>query len=389
MLTDQTRRIAARATSRWGRVAVLVACTLLGAWRATVPVRAATAGASPSPVTTPSPTPTCPAPPCADPAAAHLALAVSADRATAAVGDTVHYTVTLSNTGSLPATSVTVDDVMGGDAGYVVDDGTLGSANSFVGQPVTTVTRVLAGHYSWSYAVVDPGDSDVVRFGAVLTAPRGSIPSPPRVITLTSTASTPGVPSVTATTTASFGVAATPGGTRGARTVVPATGSAVARHSRRVPLLGGLGVLLLGMHVRRRDARPLLGGAPRDDQDRLARAPWRGSGSSRRRPRRRAGPPARRAPGCRRGGSSALLVCCTAVVPSSNTAVSRSTNVLAARSCTVSMSRRWRRSESRELSTTSQLLILPSTWSGRRRISTTRGAPRRSDRASRRRTGTC
>ena len=111
------RRIAARATSRWGRFTVVVACTLLGAMAPTVPVRAATAGASPSPVTTPSPTPTCPAPPCADPAAAHLALGVSTDRATAAVGDTVHYTVTLSNTGSLPATSVTVDDVMGGTPG--------------------------------------------------------------------------------------------------------------------------------------------------------------------------------------------------------------------------------------------------------------------------------
>jgi uncharacterized repeat protein (TIGR01451 family) len=209
------------------------------------PAEALTAAAdlTPTPVTTPS----------ASPPAAQLTLTQTVDKATAAVGDTVTYTVTLANTGSLPAPAVTVNDVMGGTAGFLVSDGTAGTSDSFLGTPVTTITKVLTGQYSWLYALVNPGDSNVVRFSAVLRAPGGAAP---RVITLTSTASTAGAAPAAATTTATLaatGSGPSSGAVKGVTAAVPHTGTGFNAPMAGVLFLGGAGFILLGVLARRRE----------------------------------------------------------------------------------------------------------------------------------------
>ncbi len=205
-----------------------------------------------------TPVPVCAPLPCTSPPAAQLTLTQTVDKTTAAVGDTVSYTITLGNSGVVPAAAVTVDDVMNGTSGFFVDDGTASTTNTFVGQPLTTITRVLAGHYRWSYALVNPGDTDVVRFSAVMTAPQSSLPPSVSVITLASTASTPGVPAATATTTAPFTAAAPPtptprGGVHGAKTSLPATGAGLNAAIAGFLMLGGLGFILIGLHAYRRN----------------------------------------------------------------------------------------------------------------------------------------
>ena len=208
-------------------------------------------------VTTPSgspvPSPSCLPTPCIDPPAAQLTLTQTADKTTAAVGDTVTYTITVGNTGSLPAAAVTVDDVLGGKAAFLVEDGTASTADTFVGAPVTTITRVVTGHYRWTYATVNTGDSDVVRFSAVIKAP-GAVSTGPATISLTSTASTPGVLAVTATTTAPLAASSGGGGAvKGTTAGVPATGSGLYVALAGFLFLGGLAIILLGILARRRD----------------------------------------------------------------------------------------------------------------------------------------
>jgi uncharacterized repeat protein (TIGR01451 family) len=206
-------------------------------------------------VATPTALPACAVPPCSDPAAAQLTLKQTVDKVTAAVGDTVSYTITLGNTGLLPATAVTVDDAVSGSAGYLVDDGTSGTANTFLGEPVITVTRVLTGHYQWTYPAVNPGDTDIVRFSAVITAPHGSLPAGTRAISLVSTASTAGIPAAIVSTTAPFTPPRAAAGARGGRTTVPPTGSVLNAALAGCLVLGGLGFMLLGAHASRRDER--------------------------------------------------------------------------------------------------------------------------------------
>jgi uncharacterized repeat protein (TIGR01451 family) len=182
-----------------------------------------------------------------------LSLTQTVDRTTAAIGDTVSYTITLANTGSLPALGVAVDDALSGSAGYIVDDGTAGTSNTFFGEPVTTITRVLTGQYRWTYAAVNPGDMDIVRFSAVITAPRAAPPAVGGAITLTSTASTAELPDASVSTTAPFTAHGPAGGVGGARTSVPATGAGLPAAIAGFLLLGGLGVTLLGMLARRQD----------------------------------------------------------------------------------------------------------------------------------------
>lgn len=254
MQTDNSRGAPSGARLRTGIRGVLVgggACVCLFA----APATASAANLPELAVPTPIASPGCAPLPC-DPLAPQLTLTQTVDRTTAAVGDTVSYTVTLANTGLVPATGVTVDDVMSGDAGYVVDDGTASTTNTFVGQPVTTITRVLIGHYQWGYTLMNPGDTDVVKFSAVVTAPRNPPPAGVQAITLTSTASSAGLPDAVVSTTASFTPPSTPpGGLHGAKTSVPATGSAMPAALGGFLLLGGLGFVLLGAHARRRDER--------------------------------------------------------------------------------------------------------------------------------------
>jgi len=211
------------------------------------PAAALTAGADVTPPVLPLATPAI------DPPAAHLTLTQTVDKATAAVGDTVTYTVTVANTGSLAAAAVTVDDVMGGTAASRVDDGTAGTANSWLGTPVTTITKVLTGHYRWVYALMNPGNSNVVRFSAVIRRPSGS---PPSTVTLTSTASTSGASPATATTTATLtptvsGPSA--GAVKGVIAAVPHGGSGLNATVAGLLSLGGVGCIMLAVLARRRE----------------------------------------------------------------------------------------------------------------------------------------
>jgi uncharacterized repeat protein (TIGR01451 family) len=184
----------------------------------------------------------------------HLTLAKTVDRAVATLGRTLTYTVTVGNTGTGAAQSVTVDDVLGGDAGYLVNDGTAGTANSFAGSAVVTVTRISPGHYRWTYPTVKPGDVDIVRFSAVITRPAVLPPQSRGSVVLTNSASSDGLQSVTVRTTAPLGE-----GVKGSSTGTPGTGAGEAAVPAIFLFLGGLGVILLTEHTtgRERGARNL------------------------------------------------------------------------------------------------------------------------------------
>lgn len=172
-----------------------------------------------------------------------LTVAKIVDRVVASINGTLTYTVTLRNTGTAAASNVTVDDVFGGDAGYVVNDGTGGTPDSFAGSAVVVVARVSLGHYRWTYATVNPGDADIVRFTATITAPV-SPPAPPARpgagVVLTNTASSVGVTPATVRTTATIGRPRTPG-----------TGAVPGLPPAVFLFLGGLGLFLVEQVVRR------------------------------------------------------------------------------------------------------------------------------------------
>ena len=205
------------------------------------------APASPAAPATPSASPGCVTPPCGDAAAAHLTLAQAVDRTAATVGKSVTYTITISNSGVLPAAAVTVSDVLGGTAGYLVDDGTAGTANTFVGAPVVTITRVVTGHYDWTYPIVNPGTRDIVRFRVTTLALPGAQATRAHPIVLTSTASAAGVAPAMVSTTVAFPAHS------GAASGVPSTGSDLNASAAGFLLLGGLGFILLALYARECD----------------------------------------------------------------------------------------------------------------------------------------
>lgn len=178
-------------------------------------------------------------------AAPELTLTQAVDRSTAVAGDRVTYTIAVGNTGSAAASAVTVDEVVSGDAGFLVEDGTGGTGDTFAGAPVVMVTRVLAGHYRWSYVTVSPGDNDVVRFSAIIRLPVAAASGTLRVLSLTSTASTAGPAAATVTTTV-----APPRVAAGA--AIPPTGSAPGLGAGFLAL-GGLGLILFSAILRRRE----------------------------------------------------------------------------------------------------------------------------------------
>jgi uncharacterized repeat protein (TIGR01451 family) len=186
------------------------------------------------------------------PLAAHLTLTKTVDPATTVVGGTVTYVVTLANTGGKAAGNVTVQDVLTGTAGFRVNDGTNGTANSFAGAPLTTVYKFGDGLYRWSYASVNPGEVNVVRFAATLRLPPVPLVNA-TVITLVNAATIPGLPAAVATTTAPYGGGAQPGGVQAASVGTPATGGDVQTVAAGFLFLGGLGMILLGSLARRRD----------------------------------------------------------------------------------------------------------------------------------------
>ncbi|MBJ7608637.1 MAG: DUF11 domain-containing protein [Candidatus Dormibacteraeota bacterium] len=178
---------------------------------------------------------------------AHLTMAETVDRSTAPVGTTLTYTITLRNTGTLPAVNMAVDDTFGGDAGFLVNDGTQGTASSWMGAPLTTVTKVTTGHYRWTYAAVNPGDTDIVSFTTVVRPPSNPARGGGNA-TLANTVSSPGVPAASVTTTTPYAA----GGGQGAPGRVPSAGTDLDVTMTVFLVLGGLGLIQLGVLARKR-----------------------------------------------------------------------------------------------------------------------------------------
>lgn len=208
---------------------------------------------TPSPSPTPSPTPS-PSPTPGPTSAVELSKSVSPS-GNVASGTLLTYTITLENTGSHAVSNVTVDDTMSGNADFTVNDGTGGTSNSFVGMPSVTVTKVSDGHYRWTYASVAHNATDsvtytaVIRTGSASTAVNG-------VFTLVDTAASPktncasaGVAACTTTNT----VTEPTGGVQGISASTPSTGilGDIRFAITGFLLLGGLGLMLVGLLVKR------------------------------------------------------------------------------------------------------------------------------------------
>ena len=194
-----------------------------------------------------------------------LTLTKTVDKTSAALNDTLTYTITVGNTGAAAATNVLVDDIFGGDAGFLVNDGTNGTSNSFAGSPAITVTKLANGHYQWTYPTVNPGDTDTVTFTAVIQLPSTVLTNTSGTITLTNTVSIPsyntGVnipynnpgnnpPPVTVSTVAPYN-----GGTQGCSTSngcgTPNTGASLNVTLAGFLFLGGIGLILIGILARK------------------------------------------------------------------------------------------------------------------------------------------
>jgi len=193
-----------------------------------------------------------------------LTLAKTVSETTGHLGDTVTYTVTVGNVGAATATNVLVDDVFGGDAQFLVNDGTNTTTNSFAGSPAITVTKLAVGHYQWTYASIAVGDVDTVTFTAKILAPPADTPANTSGTTvLTNTVSIPtyviGVgtyinpgnnpPPVTVQTVAPF--AGTPLCLGAGCT--PSTGANLNVTLAGFLFLGGIGLILIGVLARKRE----------------------------------------------------------------------------------------------------------------------------------------
>jgi uncharacterized repeat protein (TIGR01451 family) len=176
------------------------------------------------------------------------------------------YTITLKNVSTGAASNVTVDDTMSGTAGFTVNDGTGGTANSFAGTPLVTVTKVGAGHYRWTYAAVAGNATDVVTYSVVIRSPGGTSTSLNGSFSLVNTATNPDgnckMPDVPACTTEngiSLSGAPVIGGVSALSTSTPTTGAAnqPALAASAFLLLGGAGLALLGLLVRQPAPQPV------------------------------------------------------------------------------------------------------------------------------------
>ena len=92
-------------------------------------------------------------------------------------GTTLTYTVTLKNTSQNDSqVDVLVDDALSGTASVVVNDGSGGTTNSFVGPTGVVINTVGADHYQWTIPAADlkAGESASVTFTAVINGGPGN-----------------------------------------------------------------------------------------------------------------------------------------------------------------------------------------------------------------------
>ncbi len=158
------------------------------------------------------------------------------------IGDTITYKVTVTNDSDNDAHNVIVTDLMGGTAGFKVNDGTSGTSNSFSSNDPTASVSGSNGSYTWTFATIAHGASGIMQFTAVILAPGTTSSSVNGGVDLTNTAAVAPLPPVTVVANAPFG------GVQ-AITSTPSTGGFPEMNVTIAGFmfLGGLGLILIGI----------------------------------------------------------------------------------------------------------------------------------------------
>ncbi|MHB1501391.1 MAG: hypothetical protein ACYCYK_09565, partial [Candidatus Dormibacteria bacterium] len=105
-------------------------------------------------------------------AAPRLTVTETVTAAAAVLGQTLQYTVAVTNTGTAPAQQVVVKDLIAGTAGFAINDGTGRTADSFAGRPMVPVTKTGVGDYRWTYPTLAAnGGRAVATYTVTIRAP--------------------------------------------------------------------------------------------------------------------------------------------------------------------------------------------------------------------------
>ncbi len=188
----------------------------------------------------------------------------------AKVGQTVTYTITVSNIGGAAATNVVMTDVMSGSASFSVN------LSSFSGVPPVTVTGAgtSADPFTWTYASIAAGAVDTVTYQATILGPGTTSVHGSRFEQLinTVTASGPGCSTTSCTSTVTTTAPLPPHGVLGATTTkkktpttptpagavlgasvtTPGTGANLDLWLTIILVLSGLALIGLAVAARRR-----------------------------------------------------------------------------------------------------------------------------------------
>lgn len=112
-------------------------------------------------------------------AAAAISVTVEVSAMKVVPGQTVTYTLRVTNSGTAPVRDVQVTDVLSGTAAFVVLDGTGGSTDSFAGRPVERVNKVGVATYRWRYPSLGAdGGTAIVVYKVTVLGP-GPVPPEP------------------------------------------------------------------------------------------------------------------------------------------------------------------------------------------------------------------
>ena len=201
-----------------------------------------------------------------------LIVAKSVSATLAKVGQTVTYTITITNLGGAAASDVVMTDVMSGTATFSVNDG------SFAGVPPVTVTGsgTSPNPFTWTYLSIPAGAVDTVTYQATILGPgttsaHGSkfeqlvntvtattgdgCTSTSCTSTVTTTAPLPPHGVLGATTTKKTPPTKPAGGVLGASTSTPGTGAHLDLLLTIILVLAGLSLIGLAVAARRQ-AKP-------------------------------------------------------------------------------------------------------------------------------------
>ncbi len=106
-----------------------------------------------------------------------LTVTKAVDTTSTTLGQTLNYTITVTNSGTAAATDVVMNDVMSGTAAVQVNDGTHGTRDSFSfssspsGAAAINFGSTGPGSYTWEYASLAVGQTATVTYSATMLAP--------------------------------------------------------------------------------------------------------------------------------------------------------------------------------------------------------------------------